>query len=137
MHQRVITIMTSKKRFTYKSAGVDIDAGETLVNRIKKSVSRTHRPEVIGGLGGFGGLFKLALDHYRHPILVSGTDGVGTKLKLALALQQHHSIGIDLVAMVETGQFIAKLLGRATDSRANRALAAKLTTKRSKELAPA
>ena len=99
MHQRVIAIMTSKKRFTYKSAGVDIDAGETLVNRIKKSVSRTHRPEVIGGLGGFGGLFKLALDHYRHPVLVSGADGVGTKLKLAIEHNAHDTIGIDLVAM--------------------------------------
>ena len=91
--------MTSKNQFTYKSSGVDIDAGETLISRIKESVSRTHRPEVIGGLGGFGGLFKLALDHYRHPILVSGTDGVGTKLKLAIEHNTHDTIGIDLVAM--------------------------------------
>jgi phosphoribosylformylglycinamidine cyclo-ligase len=91
--------MTAKKPLTYKAAGVDIDAGEELVSRIKDSVARTSRPEVIGGLGGFGGLFKLAADRYEEPILVSGTDGVGTKLKLVLEHDAHDDIGIDLVAM--------------------------------------
>lgn len=84
---------------TYRDAGVNIDAGNTLVNRIKPSVKRTLRPEVIGGLGGFGALFRLPVEKYKSPVLVSGTDGVGTKLKLAQALNQHSSIGIDLVAM--------------------------------------
>ena len=91
--------MTSKNQLTYKSAGVDIDAGEILISRIKKSVARTHRAGVIGGLGGFGALFKLPTDRYRNPILVSGTDGVGTKLKLAFEHDAHDKIGIDLVAM--------------------------------------
>ncbi len=82
----------------YRQAGVDIDAGNELVQRIKPLVRRTHRPGVMGGLGGFGGLFDLA-GRYREPILVSGTDGVGTKLKLARQLDRHDSIGIDLVAM--------------------------------------
>jgi phosphoribosylformylglycinamidine cyclo-ligase len=83
---------------TYKDAGVDIDAGEALVERIKSVAARTHRPGVIGGLGGFGGLFALPTG-YREPILVSGTDGVGTKLRLAIELNCHDSVGIDLVAM--------------------------------------
>ncbi len=83
---------------SYRDAGVDIDAGNRLVERIKPQVKSTHRPGVLGGLGGFGGLFELPT-HYQQPVLVSGTDGVGTKLKLALALNQHDSIGIDLVAM--------------------------------------
>ncbi len=87
------------KPLTYKDTGVDIDAGTALVDRIKPLVGRTHRPEVLGGLGGFGGLFALPPDKYREPVLVSGTDGVGTKLMLAQRLQQHNSIGIDLVAM--------------------------------------
>ena len=91
--------MTSKKSLTYKAAGVDIDAGEELVNRIKGAVARTSRPEVIGNLGGFGGLFKLCTNRYDEPILVSGTDGVGTKLKLVLEHDAHDKIGIDLVAM--------------------------------------
>lgn len=82
----------------YKSAGVDIDAGEALVERIKPIAKRTSRPEVLGGLGGFGALFEIS-KNYKAPILVSSTDGVGTKLKLALALKQHDTIGIDLVAM--------------------------------------
>lgn len=82
----------------YRSAGVDIDAGNTLVERIKPLVRATTRPEVLGGLGGFGGLFRLG-DRYRDPVLVSGTDGVGTKLLLARALNRHRTIGIDLVAM--------------------------------------
>jgi phosphoribosylformylglycinamidine cyclo-ligase len=84
---------------TYKDAGVDIDAGTALVDRIKPFVKRTHRPEVLAGLGGFGGLFALPPDKYREPVLVSGTDGVGTKLLLAQQLHQHETIGIDLVAM--------------------------------------
>lgn len=83
----------------YRAAGVDIDAGNQLVERIKPLVKRTHRPEVLSGLGGFGALFELPLHRYRQPVLVSGTDGVGTKLKLALTLGKHDSIGIDLVAM--------------------------------------
>lgn len=82
----------------YRSAGVDIDAGNALVERIKPLVRATNRPEVLGGLGGFGGLFRLG-DQYNDPVLVSGTDGVGTKLLLARALNQHRTVGIDLVAM--------------------------------------
>ncbi len=84
---------------SYRDAGVDIDAGNRLVDRIKPHTRRTHRLGVLGGLGGFGALFELPLDRYRQPILVSGTDGVGTKLKLALELNRHDTIGIDLVAM--------------------------------------
>ena len=87
------------KPLTYKDAGVDIDAGNELVDRIKPLVKRTHRPEVLAGLGGFGGLFALPPDRYREPVLVSGTDGVGTKLMLAQQLGKHDTIGIDLVAM--------------------------------------
>ncbi len=83
---------------TYRDAGVDIDAGEAVVERIKPLVRRTLRPEVLGGLGGFGGLFALG-NRFRDPVLVSGTDGVGTKLKLAQQLGRHDTIGIDLVAM--------------------------------------
>lgn len=83
---------------TYRAAGVDIDAGNALVERIKPLVKRTLRPEVMGGLGGFGGLFNLS-GKYQEPVLVSGTDGVGTKLKLAQILGRHDTIGIDLVGM--------------------------------------
>jgi phosphoribosylformylglycinamidine cyclo-ligase len=83
---------------SYKAAGVDIDAGEALVERIKPAVRATSRPEVIGGLGGFGGLFRVP-GGYRQPVLVSGTDGVGTKLKLAIDYDRHDTVGIDLVAM--------------------------------------
>ena len=83
---------------TYRAAGVDIDAGNSLVERIKPSVKRTFRPEVMGGLGGFGALFDMS-GKYREPVLVSGTDGVGTKLKLAQHLGRHDTIGIDLVGM--------------------------------------
>ncbi len=83
---------------SYKDAGVDIDAGEALVQRIKHVARRTYRPEVMGGLGGFGALCEIPAG-YREPVLVSGTDGVGTKLKLAMDLGIHDSIGIDLVAM--------------------------------------
>ena len=87
------------KPLTYKDAGVDIDAGNELVGRITPIVKRTQRPEVLAGLGGFGGLFALPPDRYREPVLVSGTDGVGTKLMLAQQLNRHGTIGIDLVAM--------------------------------------
>ncbi len=90
--------MTTPTPLTYRDAGVDIDAGNELVERIKPLVKRTFRPEVMGGLGGFGALFDLA-GNYREPVLVSGTDGVGTKLKLAQQLGRHDSIGIDLVGM--------------------------------------
>jgi phosphoribosylformylglycinamidine cyclo-ligase len=83
---------------TYRDAGVDIDAGNALVERIKPLVKRSFRPEVMGGLGGFGALFDLS-NKYREPVLVSSTDGVGTKLKLAHQLNRHDTIGIDLVAM--------------------------------------
>lgn len=84
---------------TYRDSGVDIDAGDALVERIKPHAKRSLRAEVLGGLGGFGALFKVPLDRYREPVLVSGTDGVGTKLRLAIDLQRHDSVGIDLVAM--------------------------------------
>jgi phosphoribosylformylglycinamidine cyclo-ligase len=84
---------------SYKDAGVDIDAGAALVERIKPAVARTRRPEVLAGLGGFGALFALPPGKYHAPVLVSGTDGVGTKLKLAQQWQRHDTIGIDLVAM--------------------------------------
>ena len=83
----------------YKKAGVDIDAGNKAVELIKKDVQSTFGPEVMTGLGGFGGLFKPDLSKYKNPVLVSGTDGVGTKLKLAFKLDLHSTIGIDLVAM--------------------------------------
>ncbi|MBY8136503.1 phosphoribosylformylglycinamidine cyclo-ligase [Vibrio fluvialis] len=83
---------------SYKDAGVDIDAGNALVERIKGAVKRTRRPEVMGGIGGFGALCELPTK-YKHPVLVSGTDGVGTKLRLALDMKKHDTIGIDLVAM--------------------------------------
>jgi len=89
---------SSSESLDYRSSGVDIDAGNELVKRIKPMVKRTARTEVLSGLGGFGGLFQLG-QQYADPVLVSGTDGVGTKLMLARALNQHRSIGIDLVAM--------------------------------------
>jgi len=88
-----------KPSLSYRDAGVDIDAGNSLVERIKPLAAATRRPGVMAGLGGFGALFELPLDRYREPVLVSGTDGVGTKLKLAMDMGRHDSIGIDLVAM--------------------------------------
>ncbi len=90
---------SSGSGLSYRDAGVDIDAGNTLVERIKPHAKRTMRPEVIGGLGGFGALFEVPLDRYKQPVLVSGTDGVGTKLKLAMLMNKHDTIGVDLVAM--------------------------------------
>ena len=88
-----------RKSLSYRDAGVDIDAGDALVEAIKPAVARTRRPGVLAGLGGFGGLFEIPPGRYREPVLVSGTDGVGTKLKLAIELNRHDTIGIDLVAM--------------------------------------
>ncbi|HZT61757.1 MAG TPA: phosphoribosylformylglycinamidine cyclo-ligase [Burkholderiales bacterium] len=90
--------MTSKKPITYRDAGVDIDAGDALVEAIKPFARRTLRPEVLAGIGGFGALAEIP-KKYREPVLVSGTDGVGTKLKLAFQLDRHDTVGIDLVAM--------------------------------------
>jgi phosphoribosylformylglycinamidine cyclo-ligase len=91
--------MPEDRPLTYRDAGVDIDAGDELVERIKPAVRRTMRPEVLGGLGGFGALVEVPLDRYRRPVMVSGTDGVGTKLRLAIETGRHDTIGIDLVAM--------------------------------------
>jgi phosphoribosylformylglycinamidine cyclo-ligase len=91
--------MTIKKGLSYRDAGVDIDAGNQLVEQIKPDIRRTSRNGVMGSIGGFGGLFELPIDRYRQPVLVSGTDGVGTKLMLANRFDHHQTIGIDLVAM--------------------------------------
>ena len=88
----------TQESLSYRDAGVDIDAGDELVERIKPLARKTMRAGVLGGIGGFGALFEVPA-RYRQPVLVSGTDGVGTKLKLAFQLQQHDTIGIDLVAM--------------------------------------
>lgn len=92
------TLAKSSTPLSYKDAGVDIDAGNQLVEKIKHVTKRTHRPEVRGGLGGFGALCAIP-EKYSKPMLVSGTDGVGTKLRLAMDLEQHFGVGIDLVAM--------------------------------------
>jgi phosphoribosylformylglycinamidine cyclo-ligase len=91
--------MTERAPVTYRDAGVDMDAGEELVERIKPGVRRSMRREVLGGIGGFGALVEVPLDRYRKPVLVSGTDGVGTKLRLAIDTGRHDTVGIDLVAM--------------------------------------
>lgn len=89
----------NKKQITYRDAGVDIDAGEKAVELMKESVKASYRPEVLGDLGSFGGLFALNTGKYKEPVLVSGTDGVGTKLKLAFMTDKHDTIGQDAVAM--------------------------------------
>ena len=99
---------------SYKDAGVDIDAGDALVERIKPFARKTLRPGVLAGIGGFGALFEVP-KHYREPVMVSGTDGVGTKLKLAFEWNMHDTVGIDLVGMsvndiavkIEGGAFIS------------------------------
>ena len=91
--------MADTTPITYRDAGVDIDAGDELIERIKPAVKRSMRAEVLGGLGGFGALVEVPLDRYRRPVMVSGTDGVGTKLRLAIETGRHDTIGIDLVAM--------------------------------------
>lgn len=91
-------VSEQKQSLSYKDAGVDIDAGNALVENIKGAVKRTTRPEVMGGLGGFGSVCQLPTG-YKEPVLVAGTDGVGTKLRLAIDLDKHDSVGIDLVAM--------------------------------------
>jgi phosphoribosylformylglycinamidine cyclo-ligase len=90
--------MSASDPLTYKAAGVDVDAGALLVERIRGAVARTRRPEAVGGLGGFGGLFRVPTG-YDRPVLVAGADGVGTKLKLAIDHDAHDGVGIDLVAM--------------------------------------
>ena len=102
MHKRTLALNTKPEKpsvLSYLDAGVDIDAGNELVERIKPAVRSTNRSGVVTGLGGFGGLFQLDTGRYKEPILVSGTDGVGTKLLLARQLNTHNTIGIDLVAM--------------------------------------
>ena len=96
----------SKQSLSYKDAGVDIDAGNALIDRIKHVAKRTRRPEVMAGLGGFGALCELP-EGYKQPVLVSGTDGVGTKLRLAMDLGIHDTIGIDLVAMCVNDLIVA------------------------------
>ncbi|NQZ32221.1 MAG: phosphoribosylformylglycinamidine cyclo-ligase [Oceanospirillaceae bacterium] len=97
---------SSTTSLSYKDAGVDIDAGNALVERIKQVAKKTTRPEVMGGLGGFGGLCEIPAG-YKQPVLVSGTDGVGTKLRLAIDLNKHDTIGIDLVAMCVNDLIVA------------------------------
>jgi phosphoribosylformylglycinamidine cyclo-ligase len=96
----------NKPSLSYKDAGVNIDAGNALVERIKGVAKRTRRPEVLAGLGGFGALFELPKG-YTEPVLISGTDGVGTKLRLAMDLKKHNTIGIDLVAMCVNDLIVA------------------------------
>jgi phosphoribosylformylglycinamidine cyclo-ligase len=91
--------MNERTSLTYRDAGVDIDAGDELVERIKPRVRKTVRPGVLGGIGGFGALFEIPPGRWRHPVLVSGTDGVGTKLRLAIDTGRHATVGIDLVGM--------------------------------------
>ncbi len=98
---------TPPTSLSYRDAGVDINAGSQLVERIKPIARATRRPGVLDGIGGFGALFEIPTDRYRQPVLVSGTDGVGTKLKLAMAIGKHDTIGIDLVAMCVNDLIVA------------------------------
>src|ERR1043166_2477246 len=98
--------MSKAPGITYRDAGVDIDAGDALVDRIKPLVKRTQRPEVLAGIGGFGALVELPAG-YKKPVLVSGTDGVATKLRLAIDTGRHDTIGIDLVAMCANDVVVA------------------------------
>ena len=91
--------MTERPPLTYRDAGVDIDAGEELVERIKPRVARTQRPEVLAGIGGFGAMIEIPPGRWKRPVLVAGTDGVGTKLRLAIDTGLHDGVGQDLVAM--------------------------------------
>ena len=91
--------MTERPTLTYRDAGVDIDAGEELVERIKPRVARTQRPEVLAGIGGFGAMIEIPEGRWKRPVLVAGTDGVGTKLRLAIDTGMHDGVGQDLVAM--------------------------------------
>ena len=91
--------MTERPSLTYRDAGVDIDAGEELVERIKPRVARTQRPEVLAGIGGFGAMIEIPEGRWKRPVLVAGTDGVGTKLRLAIDTGMHDGVGQDLVAM--------------------------------------
>ncbi len=97
--EQAVTTAKNSQSLSYKDAGVDIDAGNSLIEKIKPHAKATMRDGVLGGLGGFGALFEIPLDRYSQPVLVSGTDGVGTKLKLAMQMNKHDTIGIDLVAM--------------------------------------
>ena len=97
-NESTLTTSSDKTSITYRDAGVDIEAGDALVEQIKPFAKRTLRPEVMGGIGGFGSLFAMP-KKFKEPVLVSGTDGVGTKLKLAFQLNKHDTVGIDLVAM--------------------------------------
>jgi len=95
----IMTTSSHSSGLTYSGAGVDIEAGNALVQKIKPMVARTHRTGILGAIGGFGGLFELPVAQYRQPVMVSGTDGVGTKLRLAIDLDMPDTVGIDLVAM--------------------------------------
>jgi len=99
MGENILSSNDAGMPLDYRSAGVDIEAGNALVERIKPIAAKTRIPGVLAGLGGFGSLFELPLDRYRQPVLVAGTDGVGTKLKLAIETGRHGGVGIDLVAM--------------------------------------
>lgn len=94
-----MTDPADREELTYAKAGVSIDAGNALVERIKPHVAKTNRPGILGAVGGFGGMFELPTSNFKQPVMVSGTDGVGTKLRLAIEMDRHETIGIDLVAM--------------------------------------
>ena len=99
----------SGKHLTYREAGVDIEAGEALVERIKPMAARTMRPEVLGGIGGFGALFEVSRK-YKQPVMVSGTDGVGTKLKLAFRMKKHDTRKKGMLDKVQLEKFLQELM---------------------------